>query len=116
MTSFCLICARRYSRLLDEGTVNSSSSSLQEEGDEGLDISGTDAAEDAKVDPLYGMHDPVSNRKGRWQNLLWGAPRLPTLYHAAVSPCLTPSTDVFVLRKIALHLKRCKSGIEVRVS
>jgi len=41
--SFCLIWARRYSRLLDEGMVNGSSSS-EETGDKGLDISGTGAS------------------------------------------------------------------------
>lgn len=109
IVSFCLIWARRYSRLLDEETVNNSSS-LEEGGDEGLDISGTDVGEDAKVDPLYVMHDPVNYRRGLWKNLLWGAPGFPTLYHAAVSPCLTPFADVFAPREIALHLKRCKSG------
>lgn len=43
IASFCLIWARRYSRLLDEGMVNASSSS-EDTGDEGLDISGTDAS------------------------------------------------------------------------
>lgn len=60
IASFCLIWAKRYSRLLDEGTVNGSSS--EEAGDKGLDISGTDVVEETKVDPLYGAHDPVRNR------------------------------------------------------
>ena len=101
--------------MLDKGTVKNSSSS-EGTGDEGLDISGADVGEDTKVDPLYGMRDPVSDRRCRWKNLLWGAPRLPTLHHAAVSPCFTPFTDVFVLREVALHLKRCKSAIEIRMS
>ena len=54
------------------------------------------------------------------ENLLWGAPRLPTLNHAALSPCLTPFADVLVLRKIALHLRRCRfmraHTIQVHVS
>ena len=107
IASFCLIWARRYSRLLDEGTVNNSSSS-EEAGDKGLGISGTDVVEEAKVDPLYGIRDPVSDRRRRGENILWGAPRLPTLHHAAVSPCLAPFTNVLVLRKVALHLKRCR--------
>jgi hypothetical protein len=115
IASFCLIWARRYSRLLDEGTVNNSSS-LEEAGDEGLDISGTDVEEEAKVDPLYGMRGPVGDRRCRWKNLLWGAPRLPTLDHTAVAPCLAPLAYVFVLRKIALHLKRCKFTTEVHIS
>ena len=118
IASFCLIWARRYSRLLDEGTVNDSSS--EEAGDKGLDISGTDVVEETKVDPLYGTYDPVSDRGCRWKNLLWGAPRLPTLHDAAMSACLTPFTDVFVLRKIAFHLKRCNftcgGTIEVHMS
>ena len=44
IASFCLIWARRYSRLLEEGTFNDSSLS-EEAGDEGLDISGTDTSE-----------------------------------------------------------------------
>ena len=118
IASFCLIWARRYSRLLDEGTANDSSS--EEAGDEGLDISGTDALEEAKVDPLYGTHDPVGDKRHRWKNLLWGAPRLPTLHDAAMSASLTPFTDVFVLRKLAFHLKRCRctraDTIEVHMS
>lgn len=105
IASFCLIWARRYSRLLDEGTVNDSSS--EEAGDKGLDISGTDVVEETKVGPLYGTHDPVCDRGRRWKNLLWSASGLPTLHDAAMSACLTPFTDVFVLRKVALHLKRC---------
>lgn len=52
--------------MLDEGTVSNSSSS-EGAGDKGLDISGTDVAEEAKVDPLYGMHGPVSDRRHRWK-------------------------------------------------
>lgn len=57
IASFCLIWARRYSRLLDEGTINGSSSE-EEAGDKGLDISGTGAVEEAKADPLYGCTIP----------------------------------------------------------
>ena len=52
--------------MLDEGTVSNSSSS-EEAGDKGLDISGTDVVGEAKVDPLYGMHGPVNNMERRWK-------------------------------------------------
>jgi hypothetical protein len=93
--------------LLDEGTINDSSSA-EEAGDEGLDISDTDTVEEDKVDPLYGERSPVNDRCHGWKDLLGGAPRLPTLHHAPMSPCLTPFTDVFALRKVALHLMRCR--------
>ena len=48
--------------MLDEETVNKSPSK-EETGDEGLDISGADAAKDTRADPLYGMEGPVKDRR-----------------------------------------------------
>jgi len=110
IASFCLIWARRYSRLLDEGTVNDSSS--EEAGDKGLDISGTDEVEEAKSRPFIWDTRSRERQEALWKNLLWGAPRLPTLHNTAMSPCLTPFTDVLILREVAFHLKRCKSACE----
>ena len=59
--------------MLDEGTINGSSSE-EEAGDKGLDISGTGAAEEAKVEPLYGTRDPASDRR-RHEKTYFGALR-----------------------------------------
>ena len=64
--------------------------------------------EEAKVGPLYGMREPVKDRRHGWKNLLWGAPRLPARHYAPASASLAPFTDVLVLREIAFHLGRCK--------